>query len=437
MIFKCKSCGYLNNINSEFECEACGRSIDEMYFYDVDTYLKELENKYPEKLMPEPRLVRIYFSDYNSPIYKEFKEKYQLDKIIDTLRLGFFHYLDYMLNTEEHKKLFSTLLKYDESLPDYLYSLDTNTLYILLDKGRNYLDYDAYKILLQGFAKKVGKDIGVDEVVPIIEERKWDDENNRTLGTSHTEKVFYLNGDYVSDVFNKKESPLNLIFTIAHELCHCYIKDCLLNGRIDKELAQNMEHCIEEACRILCKDYDYNGIYKDDNYSLNYEENTANLFAFRYVNNIIRSLGNIISENDKNRYLNTVYMDTIERYGAVNGIFNFELGIPKFVDDFGLYESANKDESVELNGEKFLKNNRDIVYTHELLDTMIQENPDILEVKMFKLLNIIYVNDNGAVRRKTVEELQSDLNKTDNPYLKQYLADQIKDLEEIKSSYKK
>lgn len=437
MIFKCKSCGYPNTVNSEFRCEACQKAIDEMYFYDVDTYLKELENKYPEKLMPEPRLVRIYFSDYNSPIYKEFKEKYQLDKIIDTLRLGFFHYLEDMLNTEKHKKLFSTLLKYDESLPDYLYSLDTNTLYILLDKGRNYLDYDAYKILLQGFAKKVGKDIGVDEVVPIIEERKWDDENNRTLGASHTEKVFYLNGDYVSDVFNKKESPLNLIFTIAHELCHCYIKECLLNERIDKNIAQNMEHCIERACRILCHDYDYNGIYKDNNYSLNYEENTANLFAFRYVNNIIRSLGNMISENDKNRYLNTVYMDTIERYGAVNGILNSKLGIPKFIEDFGLYESANKDESVELNGEKFLKNNRDIVYTHELLDTMIQENPDILEVKMFKLLNIIYVNDNGVVRRKTVEELQSDLNKTDNPYLKQYLADQIKDLEEIKSSYKK
>lgn len=192
MIFQCKSCGYLNNINSKFECEACGRSIDEMYFYDVDTYLKELENKYPEKLMPKPRLVRIYFSDYNSPIYKEFKEKYQLDKIIDTLRLGFFHYLDDILNTEEHKKLFSTLLKYDESLPDYLYSLDTNTLYILLDKGRNYLDYDAYKILLQGFAKKVGKDIGVDEVVPIIEERKWDDENNRTLGARVIPKKFFI-----------------------------------------------------------------------------------------------------------------------------------------------------------------------------------------------------------------------------------------------------
>ncbi len=145
----------------------------------------------------------------------------------------------------------------------------------------------------------------------------------------------------------------------------------------------------------------------------------------------------MISENDKNRYLNTVYMDTIERYGEVNGIFNSELGIPKFIEDFGLYDSANKDESIELNGEKFLKNNRDIVYTHELLDTMIQENPDILEVKMFKLLNIIYVNDNGAIRRKTVEELQSDLNKTDNPYLKQYLAGQIKYLEEVKSSYRK
>ena len=54
-------------------------------------------------------------------------------------------------------------------------------------------------------------------------------------------------------------------------------------------------------------------------------------------------------------------MDTIQRYGKVNGIFNSKLGIPKFIEDFGLYESANKDESVKLNGEKFLKNNRNIV----------------------------------------------------------------------------
>lgn len=194
---------------------------------------------------------------------------------------------------------------------------------------------------------------------------------------------------------------------------------------------------MEEACRRLCLKYGYDNIYKKDNYTLNFEENTANFFAFRYVNNLVRNWGSMISEKDKNRYLNTVYMNTVERYGKVNGIFNSKLGIPKFIEDFELYESANKDESVKLNGENFLKNNRNIVYTHELLDTMIQENPDILEVKMFKLLNIIYVNDNGDVRRKTAEELQNDLIKTDNPYLKEYLAGEIKNLEEVKASYKK
>lgn len=68
---------------------------------------------------------------------------------------------------------------------------------------------------------------------------------------------------------------------------------------------------------------------------------------------------------------------------------------------------------------------------------MIQDNPDILKTATFKLLNIIYVNDNGAVRRKTTEELQNDLSKTDNPYLKEYLAGEIKSLEEVKASYKK
>lgn len=41
MTFKCPICGYPNSINSKFKCEACGNAIEEMYFYDVDTYLKE------------------------------------------------------------------------------------------------------------------------------------------------------------------------------------------------------------------------------------------------------------------------------------------------------------------------------------------------------------------------------------------------------------
>ena len=43
MIFKCPICGYPNSINSKFKCEACGNAIEEMYFYNTDSYLKELE----------------------------------------------------------------------------------------------------------------------------------------------------------------------------------------------------------------------------------------------------------------------------------------------------------------------------------------------------------------------------------------------------------
>ena len=74
MIFKCPICGYPNSINSKFKCEACGYVIEDMQnFYEVDSYLNDLENKYSEKLVLEPRLARIYFSDYDSPVYKEFK----------------------------------------------------------------------------------------------------------------------------------------------------------------------------------------------------------------------------------------------------------------------------------------------------------------------------------------------------------------------------
>lgn len=99
MIFKCPICGYPNSINSEFKCEACGNTIEDMQnFYEVDSYLKDLENKYPEKLILEPRLARIYFSDYDSPIYKKFKEKYQLDAVVKEIRLDFIRYFYKFIN---------------------------------------------------------------------------------------------------------------------------------------------------------------------------------------------------------------------------------------------------------------------------------------------------------------------------------------------------
>ena len=435
MIFKCPICGYPNNINSQFKCEACGNVIEDMQnFYEVDSYLKDIENKYPEKLVLEPRLARIYFSDYDSPVYKEFKEKYQLDAVVRDFRLDFIIYFDRFINDKKDREMVNILFKYDKDLIKFLSCFSAKNFYYLLDEGRGYLSYDSYKILLKNYTKSIAKELGIKDADVFI---VIYNEKSKTLGASISKNSFELSANYILEVFKQNESPLNLIFTIAHELCHCYIKKCLLNGTIDENIAYNMEHCMEEACRRLCLKYGYDNIYKKDNYTLNFEENTANFFAFRYVNNLVRNLGSMISEKDKNRYLNTVYMNTVEKYGKVNGIFNSKLGTPKFIEDFELYESANKDESVKLNGEKFLKNNRNIVYTHELLDTMIQDNPDILETATFKLLNIIYVNDNGAVRRKTAEELQNDLSKTDNPYLKEYLAGAIKSLEEVKASYKK
>ena len=435
MIFKCPICGYLNNINSEFKCEACGYVIEDMRnFYEVDSYLEELENRSPEKLILEPRLARIYFSDYDSPIYKKFKEKYQLNAVVRDFRLDFIIYFDRFINDKKDQELVNILFQYDKDLPKFLSCFSAKNFYYLLDEGRGYLSYDSYKILLKNYTKSVAKELGIKDANVFI---AMYDKKSKTLGASISKDSFNLSDNYILEVFNQKESPLNLIFTITHELCHCYIKDCLLNGIIDKNIAYNMEHCIEKACRLLCSEYNYGNIYKNYNYTLNFEENTDNFWAFRYVNNLAKNLGNLIREKDKTRYLNTLYMDTVQRYGKVNKIFNSKLVIPKFIEDFGLYDSANKDESVKLNGENFLKNNRNIVYTHELLDTMIQENPDILEAKMFKLLNIIYVNDNGAVRRKTTEELQNDLSKTDNPYLKEYLAWEIKNLEEVKANYKK
>ena len=65
-----------------------------------------------------------------------------------------------------------------------------------------------------------------------------------------------------------------------------------------------------------------------------------------------------------------------------------------------------------------------------MLDLLIEENPNILILPRYRLLNLIYLNDNGTVRRKTIPELESDINKSNNPYLKDYLTTQIKYLKD-------
>ena len=194
MIFKCPICGYPNSINSEFKCEACGNAIEDMQnFYEVDSYLKDLENKYPEKLVLEPRLARIYFSDYDSPIYKEFKEKYQLNAVIRDFRLNFITYFDRFINDKKDQELVNILFQYDKDLPKLLSCSSTEKFYYLLDKGRGYLSYDSYKILLKNYTKSIAKELEIKDADVFI---AMYDKKSKTLGTSISKNSFELS-DYL------------------------------------------------------------------------------------------------------------------------------------------------------------------------------------------------------------------------------------------------
>ena len=424
MIFKCPNCGYKNVLNSSSKCEACTYTLTEMQdFLNLDEYLDELLTHSSIEL--SSRLIHLYFSDLENPKLTQVKEKFHLVDLIKEARAK--SYIDVNDNKldQSAKDIINALIKYDSKMSEIIKLFNEKMFYIILNLGKDYLDYDNYIKFLRIYISSLGNIVNLNDVNFSFSDEKPDKDNNITLGSSTTENTIYLNKAFVSRIYNRKTSCLLLINTIVHELVHSRITNDLSTCQIDKNLNNTIEFCITRACRLLSEFYEYD-LYKGDNYRYNYEEANAINDARGYVERLITSLGLLISPKDINSYKEKMYISFRNSYEAIYAM-NFKDGSTLSIDDFPFDKLPSGKTFLE---KRQTNNPVENIRTHEMLDLLIEENPNILILPRYKLLNLIYLNDNGTVRRKTIPELESDINKTDNPYLKEYLTTQIKYLKD-------
>lgn len=424
MIFKCPNCGCENELNSTGKCEACTLPIPEMQdFLSIDNYLDELLSNSSIELTS--RLIHLYFSDLENPKLTKIKEKFHLKDLIKEFRAKFYIDVDTNKLGQTNKEVINALVKYDSKMSEIIKLFNEKMFYIILNAKKDYWDYDNYLKIIKIYAKNLSLKTGISDIeffFPIMPEQ----EDMINLGFSQGICTIDLNKTFLEKIYNGEITSLYLIFVIIHELVHTKITYELKNGFQNQNLKFLMEYCIGRACRFLAEKYDYQEIYKKDNYKINYEEITANMSGDNFVKELIQNLQSLVSEKDITKYHSETKEEMIQAQISYYNI-DFTTGSIIYTDNFPFEKLPNS--------QKFLaKKNQngpvEAMRNHELLDILIESNSQILEQPEFQLLNLIYLNNNGIVRRKTVPELESDINKTDNPYLKEYLTTQIKYLKD-------
>lgn len=424
MIFKCPSCGCKNELNSTGKCEACTLPIPEMQdFLSIDNYLDELLSNSSIELTS--RLIHLYFSDLENPKLTKIKEKFHLKDLIKEFSAKFYIDVDNNKLGQTNKEVINALIKYDAKMSEIIELFNDKMIYIILNAKKDYWDYDNYLKIIKIYAKSLSLKTGISDIeffFPIMPEQ----EDMINLGFSQGICTIDLNKTFLEKIYNGEITSLYLIFVIIHELVHTKITYELKNGFQNQNLKFLMEYCIGRACRFLAEKYGYQEIYKKDNYKINYEEITANMSGDNFVKELIQNLQGLVSEKDITKYHSETKEEMIQAQMSYYNI-DFTTGSIIYTDNFPFEKLPNS--------QKFLakKNQNDPVEAmrnHELLDILIESNSQILEQPEFQLLNLIYLNDNGTVRRKTIPELENDINKTDNPYLKECLTTQMKYLKD-------
>ena len=420
MIFQCPNCGYKNKLNSTGKCEACPDFvIPEMQdFLELDKYLDELLSQSSIELTS--RLIHLYFSDFKNAKFDQVKEKFQLDTLIEDARVNFYETVDDNKLFQTNKDIINALVKYDPKMPKIIELFNDKDFYLVLNAKKDYWDYDNYLKIIKIYAKKLSLKTGLSNIeffFPIKPQQK----DTFNLGSSAGICTIKLNKDFLEKIYNGEMTILYLIFVIIHELVHTKITYELKIGLQNHNLKYLMEYCIGRACRSLAEKYGYQDIYKKDNYKINYEEITANKSADTFVRELIQVLKDLVSEEDIAKYSNETEDAMLQAQMNYYNI-DFTTGSIIYTDNFPFEKLPN--------GQQFLtKRNQnkpeEAMRNHELLDILIENNSQILKQPMFQLLNIIYLDDNGTVRKKTVSELENDYHNTTNPHLQDYLEMQM------------
>lgn len=125
-----------------------------------------------------------------------------------------------------------------------------------------------------------------------------------------------------------------------------------------------------------------------------------------------------ISKYKTNTFYNNNYYNLVMEYDAelvardnlINLFSFFELPIPQET----MQNYKNFQENVpDFRIKKIIVNNKEIISTlGDVFETIIQEVPEYLE--LYPQLKVEYINDNGTIRRKTIQELEESLSDFEN-----------------------
>ncbi len=419
MIFQCPSCGYKNELNATGKCKDCTYLISEMQdFLDLDNYLDELLSQSSIELTS--RLIHLYFSNLKNSKFDQIKEKFHLDDLIKETRVSFYKNADDNKLFKANKDVINALVKYDPKMPKIIELFNDKDFYLLLNAKKNYWNYDNYLKIIKIYAKKLSLKTGLSNIEFFFPTRPHQ-KDTFSLGSSAGICTINLNKDFLEKIYNDEMTVLYLTFVIIHELVHTKITYELKMGLQNHNLKYLMEYCIGRACRSLAEKYGYQDIYKKDNYKINYEEITANKNADTFVRELIKTLKDLVSEEDITKYSDET-REVMEQAQMNYYSIDFKTGSIIYTDNFPFEKLPNSQNF-------FVKRNQnspeEAMRNHELLDILIENNNQILKQPNFQLLNTIYLNENGTVRRKNFLELESDYHNTNNPYLQDYLEMQI------------
>ena len=269
--------------------------------------------------------------------------------------------------------------------------------YLNKEELRPVISYDEFKETIKAFVEKImgtlleNTDYYKDKYsctfkqMRLSDRGKFSPKNNEiTINEDVIEKLYYGN--------------LSEMITIFHELNHFKIKYELKSGKINQDLVRIVK---EELLRISSSDpFDEKNTIKkgttyinDDYYECNYrvfsEEKVAEIDAIKNLIFFLKTAGINLSEPE---------MQELERRIANNN---------------RQYENYLRDLRYNFNFNSYFLD------FEEAFDVMIIYNPDWLK---FPQLGIEYYQDeNGKVKKRTIEQLQEMLNNETDEDKKQYI----------------
>ena len=276
--------------------------------------------------------------------------------------------------------------------------------YVNKDNLKPIISYDEFKEVLTNFIEEIMNDYliksgninekGCCEIVNF---------NKRKAGDCIDTKI-RLDEDVVKDIFLGNICEL---FNITHEITHVKYNVDTFNGKLNKDIIKHLkEYLIEDE--VMNAGYYFQYDYYTDNYDFISTEKLANIEGINLLLKLFKMMKIKLTDEDIDKLY---YFQLVEKLRYEINLRNFT-GHKKIVDSYLSYEEA--------------------------FDFLIKDHPEWLDHKQLQIE--YYQDEEGKVKKRTSEELQSLLEREEDEETRKYiesLVKQNKDKKEEKFKQKK